>query len=534
MDNSYNTEKSDTFIMGAEWRFLLNDPKPGRILNLSNSKLSEIICRINQTTVTEKNPKLAGFDLVVIGDPDDDDISYAMSALKPGSACLLEWTPNVYYKSSSVEARLENAGFIMIDHFVPKPNPEKEIPKILIPLKSEAALQYVFNRGYSRNRSVFWRIGFVSRRIIWDMAPAMFRKLPWLVSFGSGKVKIYTMAWKPGNPGDAADTRSLKEKLLDMKVLAERNDNAKVDELGILIISAGRHMLNKVILVVFNDESNSPLYIIKIPRIRTSELSLRNEAHTLNVLNSHDNPIHGIPKILFSNGELGYHAVGETVINGEPLANKLNLRNSEALAKNVTEWLSELALKTAVAINEEWRKNYLQYMGEEFKLHVCQFDKKHSIEKIFKSLEIPCLVCEHRDCAPWNIFISPDKDICVLDWESSRLRGIPGLDFIYFFTYMCIYLQNAWTTEEAFRCYKEMQNADTSVGRLFNECFTKYSAKIGLPPEYLPSLRIITWATHLSEVMKHESIDNEFESEVEHDTKDLYSTLLKYELSRLG
>jgi thiamine kinase-like enzyme len=292
-------------------------------------------------------------------------------------------------------------------------------------------------------------------------------------------------------------------------------------------------MLNKVILVVFNDELNVPLYIIKIPRIRTSELSLCNEAHTLNVLNSHDNPVHGIPKILFSNEELGYYAVGETVINGEPLADKLNLRNSEELAKNVTEWLSELALKTTVTTNAEWQKDYLQYIGEEFKLHVAQFDKKHSIEKIFQSLEIPGLVCEHRDCAPWNIFISPDKDICMLDWESSRLRGLPGLDLVYFFTYLCIYLHDAWSTDKAFRCYKEMLDTGTSIGSLFNECFTQYAKKVGLSPEYLSSLKIITWATHLSEVIKHESIDNEFESEVEHNTKDLYSTLLKYELSCL-
>jgi hypothetical protein len=520
--------------MGADWRFLLSSPKPDEVLSLSKSKLAEIIHRINTTTVTEKNQKSGGFDLVTISDPDDDDISYAMSVLKPGGACLLEWTTGVFYESNSIEARLKNAGFIIIDHFIPKPNPQKQIPKILIPFKSRGALQYVFNHSYSENESMLWRIGFTLRRALWGIAPGIFMNIPWLVGSSLGKLKIYTLAWKPGNSEDKENSRPLKEKLLDMKALAKRNGDAKVDELGILIISTGRHMLNKVILVVFNDESNAPLYIIKIPRIRTSELSLRNEAHTLNVLNSHDNPVHGIPKILFSNEELGYYAVGETVINGAPLADKLNLRNSEVLAKNVTEWLSELALKTAVTINEEWRKDYLQYIGEEFKLHVSRFDKKHSIEKIFKSLEIPGLVCEHRDCAPWNIFISPDKDICMLDWESSRLRGIPGLDLIYFFTYMCIYLQKAWTTEEAFRCYKEMLNADTSVGRLFNECFTRYAKKIDLSPEYLPSLRIITWATHLSEVMKHESIVNEFESEIKHNTRDLYSTLLKYELSCLG
>ena len=519
--------------MGADWRFLLNSPRPGRILSLSDGRLAQTIRRINKTTVTEKNHQSSGFDLVSISDPNDDDISYAMSVLKPGGACLLEWTTGVFYTSNSIEARLKNAGFIIVDHFIPKPNPEKQMPKILIPFRYKGALRYVFNHGYSKNESILWRIGFILRRALWSVAPGIFMNIPSLVGSSLGELKIYIMAWKPNSGKNKGDTRSLKEKLLDMKVLAKRNDNAKVDELGILIISTGQHMLNKVILAVFNDVSSAPLYVIKIPRIKTSELSLRNEARTLNVLNSSSNAINGIPKILFSNEELGYYAVGETAIDGESLGDKLNLGNSEVLAKKVTEWLSELALKTAVTMNEKWREEYLQCISEEFKSYVSHFDKEHSIEKIFENLEIPGLVCEHRDCAPWNIFISSDEDIRMFDWESSRLHGIPGLDLIYFFTYLSIYLHDAWSTDKALQCYKDMLDLNTSVGSLFNECFAEYAEKIGLSPEYFSSLRIITWATHLSEVLRHQSIDNEFENEAEHNTKELCSSLLKYELSRL-
>ena len=80
-----------------------------------------------------------------------------------------------------------------------------------------------------------------------------------------------------------------------------------------------------------------------------------------------------------------------------------------------------------------------------------------------------------------------------MDWESSRLRGIPALDLIFFLTRICIDHKiepGTLTTQER---YQKMIDPNTFSGAVFSDCINYYTSELGIPQAAIPSLRLMTY-----------------------------------------
>lgn len=521
-------------ISRADWRFLLPDPNPKKTLCLTGGAIAETAQLFSDNiSYPESGSGNSDFDLAVLNNTDDERLRYAASVLKPGAACYAEWDVNALFTPSRLINKLKDAGFISVELYMPKPNPDTAVPGIWIPIESHGAVSYLLNSTY-RSQSMLRRAVKMAYRALWFLIPGLFHKFPWLISSGNGRFKVCTIACKPGPRVTGTEMSKYKDGLMEItRLLPDKNSNFHPSKLRTMIISGGLNRLNKIVLLVFREGSQTPMYIIKIPRTARSNSALKNEANTLCGLMQNYNMKDQIPQVLYDDSRLGFFSIGETYIEGRFLGDFRDRRQLSGIAGKLTNWLIDLAGKTSAPLPEDWRSSYINPLIEVLERTVTDsLDLKLVYEAldILDGFEIPAFVCEHRDFAPWNILVTANQQFGVLDWESSRFDGLPGLDLIYFLTYLCLYIEDAWTSEKALECYKNMLDSDTKLGKLYRDCFNLYANRLALTPETHRPLRIMTWIAHLVSVNERIKEGDEFSSGVDYVSQRLFLQLIKFEL----
>jgi hypothetical protein len=117
-------------------------------------------------------------------------------------------------------------------------------------------------------------------------------------------------------------------------------------------------------------------------------------------------------------------------------------------------------------------------------------------------MEVPT-VCEHRDFSPWNVLVAGDGRLSVVDWESSTMRGVAGLDLIYFLSYLALYRDGVFGSRfgrhsiDARRAsYAAAWSGTTITGRTNRTHLAAYAARLGIRSDALHALRLLTWLVH--------------------------------------
>jgi len=105
------------------------------------------------------------------------------------------------------------------------------------------------------------------------------------------------------------------------------------------------------------------------------------------------------------------------------------------------------------------------------------------------------VVVEQRDLSPWNVLHEGER-LAVLDWESGDLRGVPGLDLIYFLTHAPYYLERTWVTGRFEDTYRSAWSSTTHVGRVNRRCMQRHLERLGVDVGLLPGLRLLAWVLH--------------------------------------
>jgi aminoglycoside phosphotransferase (APT) family kinase protein len=116
-------------------------------------------------------------------------------------------------------------------------------------------------------------------------------------------------------------------------------------------------------------------------------------------------------------------------------------------------------------------------------------------------------VIEHRDFGPWNILIDDSGTLTVLDWESSRVHGLPLLDLIYFITYMAFFVDGAMVSRRFAESYRATLDPRSSTGAMRAELMEQYRQRFGISPEMEWALRSLCWIEHADSEFQHFTAD---------------------------
>jgi hypothetical protein len=474
----------------ADWRFLLPDPRPRRIICFADGLLARAVALIADQVVEPTANPSGDCDLAAAVNPDPSTLRKAWAALRPGGMFYGEWYSPSISGPPGVRQQLEASGFTDVACYWPWPWPDRESPLFWLPMEAPGALHY-FLATRPTTRSI--------RRRLWSAV------LQGLWRFGLRArlmIPMCAVAHKPADNRASAGREGANENLLD-SIRAGWSDwglGPPPRRLSRLLLTGGHSSLNKVVGLIFADSDRYPRMIVKQPRVPESVPALAREATALRAIQAlRPEGMRGVPQVLFFRESANQTALGETVATGQPLLTQVRPDNYRDLALKVTGWLADLAGHAPPCPCAEWWDRLIETPLAEFEQSfgpILDPGQLRETKAILATLGDLPLVCEQRDCSPWNVLVAADGELAVLDWESAELRGLPALDLIYFLTYLSFFLNGAMESGRFREAYRATLDSATFTGRVQAECEQRYCERTGLELAVLRPLRLLTWLIH--------------------------------------
>ena len=515
-------EVRNRLLRRADWRFLLPNPQAKKSICFANGLLGRAVRLISDRMSDDRLDPAGDCDLVVAVNPYRATLRKGWTALRPGGSCYTEWYSPLAGGPKGVRRRLEAAGFEGVTCYWPWPWPSFSQPRFWLPLGAPGALRHLL---LSRRPT----LGVVRR-----LANASLRAL-WLPSLRLGLIlPICAVAHKPelatnqhsssasrvpSSAGRSPGNSGMNLDLVDM-IRAQWGTwgfGPTPNHLSSLILTGGHRSIGKVVSLVFDEPDHRPRLAVKMPRVPESVPGLTREATTLQSVQAlRPGGVQGVPRVLFCQEQGGLLTVGETALTGRPILELLRPNNYRDFALKATTWLADLAGRPAHCPPATWWNRLIEPVLEDFEESfgsVVDPGMLRETQDILTTLGALPLVCEQRDFGPWNMLMTADGGLAVLDWESSEPQGLPALDLIYFLSYLVFFLDGTLRPNGAigsgrFReSYRTTLDPSTLVGSVRSECLARYASQVGLHSDALRPLGLLVWLIHSRSEYQHFAAD---------------------------
>ena len=483
---NFTEQEQNRVLRRVDWRYLLANPEPETSICFTGGLLREGLRAISGSSVGREDGRDRQYDLAVATNPAPADLRSMLDALRPGGEFYSEWSSPFVGGAAGVRKRLTDIGFTEVACYWAWPNPAYSFPLYWLPLDQPNILAYFFaNRPTTSALTV--RLGRFLLRMLCALRLTDRLLLP-----------VCAIARKPPADGSAGLRHEINREIIRTTLGDQGVQNAS--RLSWLLWTPGHRSISKIIAYVFSDTQQHPQLVVKMPRTVESRQALYSEVQNLTELNRNSTaPIKGIPRLLFARESKGILAVGESFIQGAPLYASLTRNNYRELALKATDWLLGLARESAPSARAAWWYRLVEMPTAKFEKSFGEAFTPKEMNDIRDRLhclpDLP-LVCEQRDCSPWNVLVNSQGELAVLDWESAELSGLPGLDLIYFLTYLSFFIEGAMESGKFSQAYRNAEDPETFTGRVQQECFTRYFGELGIDRSVLAPLRLLTWIFH--------------------------------------
>jgi hypothetical protein len=469
----------------VDWRFLLRRREPPRVIDLSPGRDSDALRLVSQPA----GPGEA--DLVLAGFPTTRSLRRVREALAPGGEVVCRWWAPRLAGPKRAKRKLRSAGFVDVRIYWPGPQPNRP-PQFWLPLESREAVAHMLAKRPAKSAA-----GAGLRRL-WG----------WAARFGC-LAPVYVIARLPGDGEEGGDGEQLP-----------------------MLLTGGHRSINKVVGLEFGPDSLRPSAVTKFARVAEAEAGLEREATVLARLGEERPGVDGIPAFRERLRRCGRTGVAEGAIEGDSMLDRLTPKSFPEMARRVTDLLIELAGDREGAVGERTTLNeHLDF----FEAHFGPALEEDRVAALRSGAEAAAglpVVCEHRDCSPWNIVLAARDRPALLDWESAEPRGLPGLDLIYFLANAAFVLDKALEQGATRASYRRLLDPLTPYGAVAAAETARYCEALGLDPDLLPTLRRLCWMIHCRSDYGHLRLAAAGEPAIEDLRKAPFLGLLLEELER--
>ncbi|HXR60926.1 MAG TPA: hypothetical protein VN732_06355 [Solirubrobacterales bacterium] len=470
----------------VDWRFLLRRREPPRVIDLSPGRDSDALRLVS----TPAGPAEA--DLVLAGFPTTPSLRLVRDALAPGGEVVCRWWAPRLAGPKRAKRRLRRAGFVDVRVYWPGPRPNRP-PQFWLPLESREAVAHLLAKRPAKSAA-----GSGLRRL-WS----------WAARFGY-LAPVYVIARLPeGREEDIGGEHSP------------------------LLLTGGHRSINKVVGLEFEPGSLRPSAATKFARVEEAEAGLEREAAVLARLAEERPGVEGIPVLHERLRRWGRAGVAEGAIEGDSMLDRLTAKSFPEMARRVTDLLIELAGDREGAVGERTTLDeHLEFFEAHFGPALDETQLAALRSAVDAAAKLP-VICEHRDCSPWNIVLAARDRPALLDWESAEPHGVPGLDLLYFLANAVFVLEKALEAGTTRAAYRRLLDPRTPYGAVAAAETARYCEALGLEPELIPALRRLCWMVHCRSDHEHLRLAAAGEPALEELRKAPFLGLLLEELEEL-
>ena len=411
----------------VDWRFLLRQREAPRTLDMSDETISEALQLVGPAVWGPD----AEADLAVLRFPLLRRLEAARRALRPGGEVVCLWRAPRPGRVRRARAFLSQAGFVDIRFYRTGPQPGET--ELWLPLDAPEIVERVLSERppHSRREAI-------ERRAWRSLAP------------------VCAIARLPGESTDPLP-----------------------DPDAWVLLTGGAESDAKVVGLPFSEGQTRPSVVAKFARVAKADAALEREATVLRELERERPGLTGVPRLRASGRRVGQVAIVQDAIDGKALNATMNPAEFAAVAPQVTRWLVALAGEPSPQPPSAWTQRLVDEPLDELERDFAELASGHFAERARRALaglgDLP-LVCEHRDFGPWNIVLSADGGPAAIDWEDAELRGLPGLDLIYFLT----------------SAISELEPSP-ELDKIATACVAEYRAALGIGEDDFRRLRLLCW-----------------------------------------
>jgi hypothetical protein len=472
----------------ADWRFLLAQPRPARSVCFCGGLLRRSVAQISGDVVDPRRASDGECDLAVAVNPGEATLRRAWASLRPGGACYIEQYLPAAGGASGLQRRMERIGFERVACYWPWPSPNIAPAQLWFPLGAPGALRF-FLAQRPPARGLAGRTGRTLRQTLWLLGLGLHLTLPICAVAHRpmdelGSAPVQAGALFQGAPEDGWDCRE---------------PSTPPGRMSCFLMTGGARSTNKIVGLVFREPNSRPDLAIKMARVPAAAESLLNEAAALQEVHARRPDLPGVPRVLFQRASGGTATIGETALAGLPVFTHLRRDTYRHWAAQATSWLIALAGRPEPAPHACWWGRVVTPALDDFAASFGPVADESLLRRargLLESLGDLPLVIEQRDFGPWNVLATDDGGLGVLDWESAEPEGLPGLDLIYFLTYLAFFLDDAVVSGRLRESYRAMLSAESLTGQVARECLARYAEEVGIDPAAMRPLRVLAWMLH--------------------------------------
>lgn len=476
-----DADPRDSMVRRADWRFVLACGPSSRVVHHGDPAMAAAASLVFAHAVALDGADAEGtYDVAVLVDPSRAALRRAVAALAPGGMCWVQRQRPRPAGVGTLRRRLRNAGMEPLEAYWSWP--VRSPAAFWLPLGVPGALAY-FLGSRPRRDDRFRRLGTAVRTGSWRTGWRLGALAP------LGMVARKPDGSRRGGP--------LSEQLRDRweSLLGEPAPTT----CACLLLTGGRSPLNKVVALVFPDGDSRPRLAVKLARSPASEAGVAREADVLSAVASDVGRAAEVPRLVFRTSLAGTEAVGETVVEGTPVAHGLDLRSFGTLGPEVTDLLVAVAAGRPSVPPAVWRERLVDPAVEGFDRRFRAEVGASAIDaarRVLGSLPALPLVPEHRDCSPWNLLRTPAGRLALVDWESAEPEGLPAVDLVYFLVNAAFLAEGTLGSGAEVETYRHLLLPATAIGRTFRDSMARYGSALGLAEDAVVSLRLLAWTHH--------------------------------------
>lgn len=267
-----------------------------------------------------------------------------------------------------------------------------------------------------------------------------------------------------------------------------------------IMLTGGRSPLNKVVVLLFADDEAEPRLALKFARVPESVPALEREALALTAVAERSLATRAeIPSVVFNGGNRGLRILAETPVTGLAVSTTLTPERYPKIAARVAELLASFAGHAPLSPPRSWWDRLIEPVLTDFAGRFCDVPEIGAVDSIRRRLmDLPALplVPEHRDCSPWNVLLTREDQLALLDWESAEPAGLPALDLIYFLSNASFLLDGTLGSGRELQTYARLIERSDWLRTVYTDTLASYSRTVGVELRDLSALRTFAWMIH--------------------------------------
>jgi hypothetical protein len=280
-----------------------------------------------------------------------------------------------------------------------------------------------------------------------------------------------------------------------------RSAGIEIDDYRWGLLASGDYNQKKVLVFLFERHSKTPQYVVKMTRHPAYNRRLENEWRALTLLS--DQPIdewYTLPNPAFFGVENEIAILGQTAVSGAPLRRVSKGAADCPHAGAVLDGLVKLGAATAHRSPDgsQQAARSLDALLEQFSLkyrppHGQQDFLAKQIDAIRREgADLP-LVFAHGDAGTWNVLVTAEDRVAILDWEAFDHHGMPLWDLFYFARSHMVLASRSSGTHNALKAFNRYGLADSAHSKLLAEIVARFCDATGLSRTMVEPLWHMCW-----------------------------------------